>query len=55
MFCMSAPAIFMVGLTIVGVGLGLMLEWVISQMIGRSLSHLGKVVSKLERGDGIER
>ncbi|HWG96216.1 MAG TPA: MCP four helix bundle domain-containing protein, partial [Nitrospira sp.] len=41
----------MVGLTIVGVGLGLMLGWVISQMIGRSLAHLGKVVSKLERGD----
>src|SRR6185312_12302501 len=41
----------MAGLTVVGVGLGLMLGWVISQMIGRSLAHLGKVVSKLERGD----
>ena len=41
----------MAGLTVVGVGLGLMLGWVISQMIGRSLAHLGKVVSKLESGD----
>ena len=41
----------MVGLTIVGVSLGLMLGWVISQMIGRSLADLGKVVSKLEGGD----
>ena len=41
----------MAGLTVVGVGLGVMLGWVISQMIGRSLAHLGKVVSKLESGD----
>ncbi len=39
------------GLTIVGVSLGLMLGWVISQMIGRSLAHLGEVVWKLESGD----
>ncbi len=41
----------MIALTLVGVCVGLILGWVISQMIGRPLAHLGKIVLKLESGD----
>ncbi len=41
----------MVGLTIGGIAVGLMLGWIISQMIGRSLAKLGEVTSKLAGGD----